>query len=56
MFSLDGAKRMQAADLVIWTAMDRPEQAGKSRPSLPRLGPRLAADDQKRPVNNGQQR
>ena len=30
MFSLDGGGRVQAADLVIWTAMDRPEQAGKS--------------------------
>jgi hypothetical protein len=30
MFSLDGDGRLQVADLVIWTAMDRPEQAGKS--------------------------
>ena len=29
MFSLDGVGRVQAADLVIWTAMDRPNQAGK---------------------------
>jgi hypothetical protein len=30
MFSMDSSERVQAADLVIWTAMDRPEQAGKS--------------------------
>jgi hypothetical protein len=30
LFSLDGGGLVQAADLVIWTAMDRPEQAGKS--------------------------
>jgi hypothetical protein len=30
MFSLDSGGRVQAADLVIWTAMDQPGQAGKS--------------------------
>jgi hypothetical protein len=30
MFGLDGGERMQAADLVIWTATDWPEHAGKS--------------------------
>jgi hypothetical protein len=30
MFSLDGGGWVQAADLVIWTAMDRPGRPGKS--------------------------
>jgi len=48
MFSLDGGGRVQAADLVIWTAMDRPEQAGKSwkfARHSPRLGPQAEIVD-----------
>jgi hypothetical protein len=30
MFGLDGGGRVQASELVIWTAMDRSGQAGKS--------------------------
>jgi hypothetical protein len=59
MFSLDGGGRVQAADLVIWTAMNRAEQAGKSNmfavtpPPWARVWP---ADEEKRSVSNGQQR
>jgi hypothetical protein len=43
MFSMDSSERVQAADLVICTTMDRPELAGKSwsPPVTPRLIPQL---------------
>ena len=58
MFSLDGGGRVQAADLVIWTATDRLERRGRvgSSPVAPPPWARVwPADDEQRPVSNGQQ-
>jgi hypothetical protein len=49
MFSLDCSGWVQAADLVIWMAMDRPERAGKSW-KLARHSPAWPAGDEKRLV------